>query len=195
MRLAFTLTKAQRLFLIIRGPAPSCQVVGVIPVRGRRGVNKLTFAGRADGRNLRPGSYLLSLSTVRQPSPTAPTTLVQVVSKRRSIPAEPGADKPTCADAQASAAGPFFRILRRAGTAAGPAEAPSRAHAVNSVRRAKSDPEHDVLGVATPGWLDSGSSASSLESLITIGILTLIGAILLTAVALVTRFLRGTWNP
>ena len=36
-----------------------------------------------------------------------------------------------------------------------------------------------MLGVATPsGGLDSGSSADSLESLITIGILTLIGAIL-----------------
>jgi hypothetical protein len=34
-----------------------------------------------------------------------------------------------------------------------------------------------------------------MESLITIGILTLIGAILLTTVALVTRFLRGSWNP
>ena len=53
-----------------------------------------------------------------------------------------------------------------------------------------------MLGVATPGaGLDSGSSADRLESLIPIAILTLIGAILLTAVALVTRFFRGTWNP
>jgi hypothetical protein len=50
--------------------------------------------------------------------------------------------------------------------------------------------------MATPsGGLDSGSTADSLQSLITIGVLTLIGAILLTTVALVTRFLRGTWNP
>ena len=63
----------------------------MIPVRGHRGVNKLTFAGRANGRNLRPGSYLLSLSTVRQPLAAAPTTLVKVVSKRRSVPAKPGA--------------------------------------------------------------------------------------------------------
>ena len=43
--------------------------------------------------------------------------------------------------------------------------------------------------------LDSGSSADRMESLIAIGVLTLIGAILLTTVALVTRFFRGTWNP
>ena len=196
MRLAFTLTKAQRLFLIVRGPAPSCQVVGVIPIRGHRGVNKLTFAGRAGGRNLRPGSYLLSLSTVRQPLAAAPTTLVQVVSKRRSIPAKAGAEKPTCSDAQASASSPFFRLLRREGTAAGSAEVPARAHAVNSIPPADSDQQHDVLGVATPrGGLDSGSSADTLGSLITIGVLTLIGAVLLMTVALVTRFFRGTWNP
>jgi len=166
-------------------------------VRGHRGVNKLTFAGRAEGRNLRPGSYLLSLSTVRQPLAAAPTTLVQVVSKRRSVPAKPGTEKPTCADAQTSATGSFFRLLRREGTAAGPAAANTgRNGLVTSVPPANSDQQHDVLGVATPnGGLDSGSSADSLQALFTIGILALIGAILATTVALVTRFFRGTWNP
>ena len=166
-------------------------------MRAHRGVNKVTFAGRAGGRNLRPGSYLLSLSTVQQPLAAAPTTLVKVVSKRRSVPAKPGADKPTCAEAQASTTGPLFRLLRREGTAAGPgATAPAQGLAVNSIPPANSDQQHDVLGVATPGaGLDSGSSADRMESLIAIGVLTLIGAILLTTVALVTRFVRGTWNP
>lgn len=165
-------------------------------MRAHRGVNKLTFAGRAEGRNLRPGSYILSLSTVRQPLPNAPTTLVQVVSKRRSIPAKPGAEMPSCTEA--SATGPFFRLLRHEGTAAGPTEAPTgrRGGLVNSVPLANSDQQHDVLGVATPsGGFDSGSSTDILESLVAIGVLTLIGAILLTTVGLVTRFLRGTWNP
>lgn len=189
MRLAFTLTKAQRLFLIVRGPAPSCDVVGVIPVRGHQGVNKLTFAGRAGGRNLRPGDYLLSLSTVRQPLAASPTTLVEVVSKRRSVPARPGAAKPTCAPPQTFAAAPTYR-LPRAGEAAG------GSGLITSVPPLNGDQQHDVLGVATPGaGLDSGSSVDRLTSLIGIGVLTLIGAILLTAVALVTRFFRGTWNP
>ena len=196
MRLAFSLSRAQRLFLIVRGPAPSCQVVGVIPVRGHKGVNKLTFAGRAGGRNLRPGGYLLSLSTVRQPLAAAPTTLVSVVSKRRSVPAGPGAEKPTCSEASASGSGPLYRLLRRDGAVAGPAAGSARGHAVSSLPPANGDQQHDVLGVATPGaGLDSGSSADRLESLIPIAVLTLIGAILLTAVALVTRFFRGTWNP
>ena len=199
VRLAFNLTKAQRLFLIVRGPTPSCAVVGVIPVKGHRGVNRLTFAGRASGRNLRPGSYLLSLSTERQPSATAPTTLVNVVSKRRSVPAKPGADKPTCTDAQTNATGAFFRIPHRdEGTSTGldTASNGSHAHAVNSVPPATSDQQHDVLGVAIPGpGFDPGSSEDWVESLIAIGILTLIGAILLATAAFVTRFVRGTWNP
>jgi hypothetical protein len=197
VRLAFKLSKAQRLFLIVRGPVPSCAVAGVIPIRAHRGVNKVTFAGRASGRNLRPGSYLLSLSTVRQPLTAAPTTLVKVVSKRRSVPAKPGAHKPTCAEAQASTTGQLFRLLRHEGTAAGPgATAPTQRPVSNSLPPANSDQQHDVLGVATPGaGLDSGSSADRMESLIAIGVLTLIGAILLTTVALVTRFVRGTWNP
>ena len=166
-------------------------------MRGHRGVNKLTFAGRAHGRNLRPGAYLLSLSTVRQPLATAPTTLVEVVSKRRSVPAKPGAEKPTCTDAQASATSPFFRLLRREGTGTGSAGADAnRGDAVSSIPPANSDGKHDVLGVATPGaGLDSGASADGLGSLVAIGILTLIGAILLATVALVTRFFRGSWNP
>lgn len=189
MRLAFSLTKAQRLFLIVRGPAPSCEVVGVISVRGHRGVNKLTFAGRAGGRYLGPGSYLLSLSTVRQPLAAAPATLVEVVSKRRSVPARPGAEKPSCDLAQASAAAPSFRLTRE-GTVG------RRSGLVSSVTPANGDQQHDVLGVATPGaGLDSDSTVDRLTSLIGIGVLTLIGAILLTAVALVTRFFRGTWNP
>jgi hypothetical protein len=196
--LAFTLSKAQRLFLIVRGPAPSCQVVGVIPVRGHRGVNKVTFAGRAKGRNLRPGSYLLSLSTVRQPLPSAPTTLVTVVSKRRSVPAKAGAPRPTCVAAQARATSPSYPLWDREGARPGLNGAgTARGGVVSSVPPANSDGKHDVLGVASPGaGLDSGgTSAGGIASLVAIGILTLIGAILLATVALVARFFRGSWNP
>jgi hypothetical protein len=200
VRLAFKLSEPQRLFLIVRGPAPSCNVAGVIPLRGHKGTNKVNFAGRADGRNLRPGVYGLSLSAVRRPSGAAPMTFVEVVSKRRSVPAKAGARRPTCTDAQALAAVPAFRLLRREGAAPTPrtAKAPAAAprDALASAPPANSDQQHDVLGAAIPGpGLDSGPSAEGLDRLIMIGILTVIGAILLTALALVTRFLRGSWNP
>ena len=200
VQLTFMLTKAQRLFLVVRGPVPSCEVAGVIPVRARRGVNKLTFAGRVGGRALRPGKYLLSLSTTREPVATAPSTLVRVVSKRRSVPAKPGAEKPRCKAAPASTTGVFYPLLSGVATLSGSTGAEtSRADAVSAVPPAKSDLtdlQEDVLGIATPGArLEPGSAADRLGSLVAILVLTLIGAVLLTTVALVARFLRGSWNP
>ena len=150
------------------------------------------------GRNLRPGSYLLSLSTVRQPLADAPTTLVEVVSKRRSVPAKPGAEE---ADVRRCAGEP--QPVPSSGSCAAkapaqepPQRAPARGDAVSSIPPANSDGKHDVLGVATPGaGLDSGSTAEGLGRLVAIFVLALIGAILLTTVALVTRFFRGSWNP
>lgn len=203
VRLKFKLPGAKRLFLIVRGPAPSCNVVGVIPLRGRKGVNKVSFAGRANGRNLRPGGYLLSLSSVRRPSGNAPATFVQVISKRRSVPAKAGMRRPTCTDAQALAqafaAVPAFRFLRDGDVvAAKPAAQPpsNRRAALVSAPPPNSDDQHDVLGAVIPGpGFDSGAGSDALQALIMIAILTIIGAILLTTVALVTRFLRGSWNP
>lgn len=168
----------------------------MIPVRGHRGVNKLTFSGRAEGRNLRPGSYLLSLSTVKQPLPSAPTTLVKVVSKRRSVPAKPGDAKPTCTEARTSGIGTFYGLVSRWGTNGGSGASGGSGDAVSALPPANSDGKHDVLGVATPGaGLDSGSTAEGIGRLVAVLVLALIGAILLTTVALVTRFFRGSWNP
>jgi hypothetical protein len=199
VRLKFRLAAAERLFLIIRGPAPSCSLAGVIPLRGHRGANTIDFAGRAEGRNLPPGRYLLSLSRVRRPAGDAPTTFVQVVSKRRSIPAKAGARRPTCTNAQALASVPAFRLLRHEGATAAPRPAgasPTPRTTVPSTPPENGDEHHDVLGVAIPGPdFGSGPTADGLERLIMIGILTVLGGILLTTIALVTRFLRGSWNP
>ena len=86
VRLAFVLPKADRVFLIVRGPAPSCKVAGYIPLRGHKGLNTIFFAGRVHGRRLAPGVYLVSLSTTRRLDPAAATEYVRVVSPRRSVP-------------------------------------------------------------------------------------------------------------
>jgi hypothetical protein len=188
----FELSEAQRLYLIVRGPAPSCEVAGVIPVRGRKGPNRVDFAGRAGGRNLVPGGYVLSLSLVRRPSADGPTTFVEVISRQRSVPGRPGSRRPNCAAVGVFDARPFIPPLRQEG---GPAPA-GRGNADKAAPPASTDQQHDVLGAAAPGaGLDAGDSREWLAALVTIGILTLIGAVLLSAVALVTRFLRGTWNP
>ena len=94
--LAFVLPRRGPIFLVVRGPAPSCRVAGVIPVRGRKGENTVYFAGRVHGRRLAPGVYLISLSPNRHHTPGAATEYVRVVSARRSLPLPDGAKKPTC---------------------------------------------------------------------------------------------------
>ena len=74
------LPKRGRMFLVVRGPAPSCRVAGVIPVRGRKGENTVYFAGRVHGHRLAPGVYLISLSANRHHMPRAATEYVRVVS-------------------------------------------------------------------------------------------------------------------
>jgi hypothetical protein len=56
--------------------------------------------------------------------------------------------------------------------------------------------QHDIMGVAIPDvQFDPRDSGTWLAALVTIGILALLGAILLSTITLVTRFVRGTWNP
>ena len=203
MRLRFQLTRAGRLFLVVRGPVPSCRVSAAIPVRGRKGLNTVDFAGRAAGRVLSPGTYALSLSTERRPPVGTPETLVKVVSRTRTVPAEYGR-APACATRAALAERPSYTPLdREAGTAAAVAErqsarnAPSQEHRTEptSLPPVDGEDQHDVLGIAIPAPFDGDGPSGPLETLISIAILTLVGALLLTMVTFVTRFFRGTWNP
>jgi hypothetical protein len=202
VRLRFSLPSTGRLFLVVRGPIPSCRVVGIVPLHARRGLNVVDFTGRVDGRFLRPGAYALSISATRQATAAGPVALVEVVSKRRTVPAEPGADAPDCTAARGFAASPFYglasrersvSVRERAGLGAAPtptAQAIGRRELPSLP--AQGDQQHDVLGIAIPGLPGHGGTLSTIVS---IGILTVIGALLLTAATLVTRFLRGSWNP
>lgn len=195
VRLGFTLRKADRVVLIIRGPAPSCRVAGYIPVRGRKGANTVVFAGRVHGHRLEPGVYLISLSPNRRLVPGAATEYVRVVSPRRSLPLPDRARNPSCNEAGAFAADPTAWILL--GEAL-PKAAISRPTAKLAGAAVESPtvgddgasgllPDSGVLGAAT-GDADEGP-------FLTIAVLTLVAALLLTMLALVARFIRGTWNP
>ena len=205
MRLRFELARAGRLFLVVRGPVPSCRIIAAIPVRGRKGLNTLDFRGRVRNRVLGPGTYALSLSPERRPPDGTAATLVKVVSKTRTVPVERG-EAPTCAATQSSVASRAFQGMldREAAVAIAKRQAaPNQAQRSDKADReeqadlptAKGDGQHDVLGIAIPAPFDGDGPSGALETLISIAILTLIGALLLTMATLVTRFFRGTWNP
>jgi outer membrane biosynthesis protein TonB len=199
VRLRFELASAGRLFLVVRGPVPSCRIVAAIPVRGRKGLNTLDFRGRAAGRDLRPGTYSLAVSTERRPPAGTPATLVRVVSRARTVPVE-GDTAPNCTAARTFADRRFDPLLRSEATVAHRLATPAKAQRAPrsepaTLPPAKGDDQHDVLGIAIPAPFDGDGPSGPLETLISIAILTLIGALLLTMVTLVTRFFRGTWNP
>jgi hypothetical protein len=200
VQLRFSLPKADRIFLIVRGPTPSCRIVGYIPVRGRKGVNKVAFVGRVNGRRLEPGTYLISLSTSRRLVPDAATEYVRVVSARRSLPLPDSAPTPSCSDSSVLVTATRAQILLAESLPAiatptvRPAQPTRPGRATPAPSRDEDDaeassfiPDAGVLGVATDAAAD--------EPFVAIAVLSILAALLIAMFALVTKFIRGSWNP
>jgi hypothetical protein len=175
-------------------------------VDAKKGTNTVFFAGRVQGHRLEPGLYQLSLSASRRPHPAAPAATVRVVSPRRSVPVTNPTSTPACAPEQAYLDDGTRRVLVAEAqqqqqiqqlqprgpivTLAGAATAPLRPP-LHAAGVANADDE----GIA--GLLPDprGDSGGLLESFAAIGVLLIVASLLLGMVALVTRFLRGSWNP
>jgi hypothetical protein len=196
VRLDFTLARAARLFLIVRGPTPSCKVAGFIPVTGRKGHNTVAFAGRVQGHRLEPGVYLISLSPTRQFAPGAPTEHVRVVSPRRSIPLQDSARKPTCNEASGPAtyATSWIQLVEATPPASNTARPERPIAQVASAQKNEPDGDDEEAAGLIPDIGAIGGDAAE-QPFLAIAVLVLVGALLLAMVALVTRFLRGSWNP
>jgi hypothetical protein len=203
VRLEFTLPEAKRVFLIVRGPSPSCEIVGVIPFRGRKGENAASFSGRVRGRALEPGVYSITISPKRRLPANAPTEYVRVSSPRRTVPLPEGARKPRCTAAQALAAAAAYRFLANEQDAA--LAAPTRPAVPAAPLRPPLGPPTPSLdpGDRAGGILDGiprpaeiGTAPESLgEVIATFLVLVVAGLLLLSMLGLVARFMRGSWNP
>jgi hypothetical protein len=203
VRLDFSISRAARLFLIVRGPFPSCRVAGYIPIKGHKGKNTVIFAGRAQGHALAPGVYLLSLSTTRRFTPGAPSEYVRVFSPRRAVPLPDSASKPSCAEATAAATSfttTWVSLVRAMPPTATTAATPGSKRPTAQIASAQ---KNDSLGQDAAGLLpspDGGALAGVTSSanehpFAAIAVLALVAALLFAMVTLVTRFLRGSWNP
>ena len=187
VRVTVRIPKARRGFLVVRGPAPSCRRAGYIPMRGARTVY---FAGRVHGRRLGSGIYRISPSPDRRAVYGAPTAYVRVVSPRRSVPVADSAPKPACKNV-ASAAKPVVRKATARPRAA-------VAGVVTSERPA-AEKRDEAAVAALPvagGVLGEATEEAEREPFLAIAMLAaLVAGLLLAMVALVTKFLRGSWNP
>lgn len=204
MRLEFLLPKAKRVFIIVRGPAPSCRIAGVIPFRGRKGENAARFSGRIRGRALAPGVYLLTISQTRRLKAGAPTEYARVVSPRRTVPLPDRAKKPTCTLAQSLAADPTARFLtREPPVSPTPSPMPRAAPAapllpplVPPPPDATPDDADGGFGpIPSAGEIGTAARESVGEAIAAIVIVALVGVLLLAMLGLVARFMRGSWNP
>jgi hypothetical protein len=61
--IAFTLTSPARVVFVVRGPGPSCDLVGRFAVRGHAGANQVRFTGRIGRRELPEGTYRITART------------------------------------------------------------------------------------------------------------------------------------
>ena len=201
VRLRFALPAARKLFLVVRGPAPSCSVAGVIPLRGRRGENTVFFAGRVHGHRLDPGLYRLSLSPTRRAQPGAPVTVVRVVSARRSVPVARPKGLPACpAAATTSSLDGTTRVLvgeprdEQRPTAA-VASVPGGTKPLQVGGTAAGGDDEGIAGGFLPNPVGGDSADGGLESFAAVAVLVLVASLLFGMVARVARFLRGSWNP
>jgi hypothetical protein len=197
VRLAFVLPKDGRRFLIVRGPAPSCRIAGYIPFRGRKGANAVYFAGRVHGRRLDPGIYLISLSSTRRFSPGAATEYVRVVSPRRSVPLPDQARKPACTNAAGLATDETGRSILAETLPNERTSRPTAGVAGVAVQGPTGDENDDGASGLLPdsGVLGAATGDADEKPFLAIAVVTIVAALLLSMLALVTRFLRGTWNP
>lgn len=192
VRLEFDLPRRATVFLIVRGPSPSCEVVGVVPVRGRAGENSIRFDGRVRGRALEPGVYLLTISPVRSLVPGAQAEPVRVVSPRRTVPVRESVREPACV-AAALPTNTSSRLL-----AAEAAATPEQARPLAPLRPPLQTPRIANPLAGLPGIVpdvdavvpDAGTGP--LEVIATFAVFSLLGLLLFLVLSFVARHVRGS---
>jgi hypothetical protein len=201
----FVLRQQRRMEMTLRGPAPSCQVVRRKQFHGVRGVNRYQFRGRINGKVVRAGVYFLSFAP-KNSRRALGHLLVQVLSPRQTVLlGETEAPHTGCA-ATASATtvrgqpfgtAPFAPSLAvLAGASVTPRETRRRTSPAeqnpNEDARPRAADESGALGVSFD--LPARPQPAGGDSSFVAGLL-LVGLPLLMMMALVVRFLRGTWDP
>lgn len=184
--------------LVVRGPAPSCRVLGVIRTRGKAGANKIVFAGRLHGRPLAPGVYSVTLARPAQRG--VDTVLVRVVGPGHTI-ALPTVRRQT-SDCESTFAPRQDSSFAFPTTSLGGTGAGLTSHNAAPSPRAKPAGKTAVLGVKASSF-DSirrfgAAGSGAIAKLPTpVGLALLIALVLAIAatMSLVVRFLRGSWNP
>jgi hypothetical protein len=94
--LTYWLARPALIELLIRQEAPVCRVWGTLVKRGERGLNRVLFRGRIEGKRLPPGTYRIRAEAIRgeKEKPLGAVTVV-IAARSREI-ARARAVKSTC---------------------------------------------------------------------------------------------------
>ena len=188
-RLRFSVATAGRVFLVVRGPLPSCRVLGWVPLRARSGENSFDFKGRLRSHALAPGDYLVNVSTSRLPRQDDVVAAVRVVSERRVVPLRRSVAEAACV------AQPLSRFVAAVLGSGGPTAGGSGSDSAGGSLFLPPLPPFDDggpegLGAVPP--LDAGAGGDEESySFAAFAILTIMGAFLGALVTLVARSLGG----
>jgi hypothetical protein len=74
-----------RVVFLVRGPAPSCDVVGRFTVRAHRGTNRVPFTGRVGRRTLEPGTYTVTARPIGRPRQAHRVTVIVGSGRRQAL--------------------------------------------------------------------------------------------------------------
>jgi hypothetical protein len=190
-RLRFSVATAGRMFVVVRGPLPSCRVLGRVPLRARSGENAFDFTGRLRGHPLEPGDYLVTVSTSRQPGPDDVVAAVRVVSERRVVPLRKSVAEAACVSQ------PLSRFVATVLGSGGPTAGGGGSDRAGGSVFLPPLPPFDDGGLGLGGLppLDSGAGGDEESySFVAFAILTILGGFLGALVTLVARSLGGGWN-
>jgi hypothetical protein len=189
--LSFRLVRPASVELVVRGPSPSCAVLGRKFVRGHAGRNRVRFYGRLGRRHLAPGTYSITIVVHRgEASRRLGTIGIEVVPPGRRLTKAQRSSPVTivCAPGQSS---DLSRLVLPLGGAS------VSGHDRGAVASRRDTRSSGVLGAALPTRifplppLPDGRLGTAVALLL----LGLIGLAFVTMLVYVTRFMRGTWNP
>lgn len=197
-RITFALSAPGRVVFVVRGPAPSCGVVGRFSVRGTRGLNRVLFTGRLGRRTLGPGAYRITAKT-RTGAATRPVVVVIEPSRteRRFACSEP---RPEIPEIFASLSGSFASPGDASpGGGTRPAAESTAANSRGEAGAGREESGSGVLPAVKDGLsmipealpeLQGPNDSSSPSSILGIGALLLLALSALALLLYVLRFLR-----
>jgi len=188
--LTFWLSRRARVTFLVRRVAPDCRVVGKFSVRGRKGTNRIRFAGRVGRKHLSSGRYTIT-PLVRSSRRVLAAVSVTVGRRGQLLSARTMRGPSACTAAGAAAAGSSERAGQGSGTAGGQGASGGVAGVDSQAIQGSPTASESRERVLTPAWVPYIPEASPWLQVFFLAALGLAALLLLLAALPAAVFGRG----